>query len=158
MSSEGFNPAPEAPQGQPALPNLQVVAEASSPAEALAVLQSCNKPDYWVMHYMTAVTQAQLSNRAAQGFHQFTLPVDEHHLAAADGLRGQDGVGQERLALWPGRIVLWSNHKLSCRMDTTGDFHVYRLVTQGKDIKGADPISGGVAPATARVPGGSLKV
>ena len=27
MSSEGFNPAPEAPQGQPALPNLQVVAQ-----------------------------------------------------------------------------------------------------------------------------------
>jgi len=34
-------------------------------AEALAVLQKCNKPDYWVMHYMTAVTQAQLGNRAA---------------------------------------------------------------------------------------------
>ena len=27
MSSEGFNPGPEAPQGQPALPNLQVVAQ-----------------------------------------------------------------------------------------------------------------------------------
>jgi TolB-like protein/predicted Ser/Thr protein kinase len=34
-------------------------------AEALAVLQKCNKPEYWVMHYITAVTQGQLGNRAA---------------------------------------------------------------------------------------------
>ncbi len=34
-------------------------------AEALALLQKCNKPDYWVMHYMTAITQAQHGNRAA---------------------------------------------------------------------------------------------
>ena len=35
-------------------------------AEALAVLQKCNKPDYWVMHYITAVTQGQLGNRAGR--------------------------------------------------------------------------------------------
>lgn len=46
-----------------------------------------------------------------------------------------NGVGQERLAMWPDRIELWSNRKLSYRMDTTADFHVYRLQTQGKDVK-----------------------
>ncbi|MGB8465986.1 MAG: hypothetical protein WCE49_13630 [Terrimicrobiaceae bacterium] len=34
-------------------------------AETLAILQKCNKPDYWVMHYMTALAQAQLGNRPA---------------------------------------------------------------------------------------------
>jgi len=46
-----------------------------------------------------------------------------------------NGVCQERLAMHPDRIELWSNRKHSYRMDTTGDFHVYRLVTQGKDVK-----------------------
>jgi len=34
-------------------------------AEALAELQMSNKPDYWVMHYLTAIIQAQLGNCSA---------------------------------------------------------------------------------------------
>ncbi len=34
-------------------------------AEALAVLQTINMPDYWVMHLITAMTQAQLGNQSA---------------------------------------------------------------------------------------------
>ena len=34
-------------------------------AEALAILQTINMPDYWVMHFITAMTQAQLGNRSA---------------------------------------------------------------------------------------------
>jgi tetratricopeptide (TPR) repeat protein len=33
--------------------------------EALAILQKINMPDYWVAHWLTAITQAQLGNRAA---------------------------------------------------------------------------------------------
>ena len=34
-------------------------------AEALAILQTVNMPDYWVMHFITAMTQAQLGNQSA---------------------------------------------------------------------------------------------
>jgi len=34
-------------------------------AEALAVLQTINMPDYWVMHFITAMTQAQVGNQSA---------------------------------------------------------------------------------------------
>lgn len=34
-------------------------------AEALAILQTINMPGYWVMHFITAITQAQLGNRSA---------------------------------------------------------------------------------------------
>jgi TolB-like protein/tRNA A-37 threonylcarbamoyl transferase component Bud32 len=34
-------------------------------AEALAVLEKSNKQDYWVMHFLTAITQAQLGNLSA---------------------------------------------------------------------------------------------
>jgi TolB-like protein len=34
-------------------------------AEGLAILQTINMPDYWVMHFITAMTQAQVGNRSA---------------------------------------------------------------------------------------------
>ena len=34
-------------------------------AEALAVLQTINMPDYWVMHFITAMAQAQVGNQSA---------------------------------------------------------------------------------------------
>ena len=46
-----------------------------------------------------------------------------------------NGVAQERLELWPDRIELWSNKKIRHAMDTTNDFHVYRIATQGQDVK-----------------------
>ena len=36
-------------------------------AEAQAILQTIHMPDYWVLHMITAMTQAQLGNRAAAG-------------------------------------------------------------------------------------------
>lgn len=46
-----------------------------------------------------------------------------------------NGTSQERLELLPDRIELWSRKSVRYAMDTTGDFHVYRIITQGKDIK-----------------------
>ncbi|MCX6910513.1 MAG: family 10 glycosylhydrolase [Verrucomicrobia bacterium] len=46
-----------------------------------------------------------------------------------------NGDAQERLELQPDRIELWSRKTTRYTMDTTTDFHVYRIVTQGKDIK-----------------------
>jgi len=46
-----------------------------------------------------------------------------------------NGEAQERLELLPDRIALWSRTKTCYAMDTTKDFHVYRIVTQGKDVK-----------------------
>jgi hypothetical protein len=46
-----------------------------------------------------------------------------------------NGESQERLELQPDRIALWSRTKTSYAMDTTKDFHVYRIVTEGKNIK-----------------------
>ena len=34
-------------------------------AEALAALERSNKQDYWVMHFLAAITQAQTGNRSA---------------------------------------------------------------------------------------------
>ena len=34
-------------------------------AEALAILQTINMPDYWVMHFITAMAQAQVGNQSA---------------------------------------------------------------------------------------------
>lgn len=45
------------------------------------------------------------------------------------------GAAQERLELQPDRIELWSRKTIRHAMDTTKDFHVYRIETQGKDIK-----------------------
>ncbi|MBI5688019.1 MAG: family 10 glycosylhydrolase [Verrucomicrobia bacterium] len=46
-----------------------------------------------------------------------------------------NGEAQERLELLPDRIELWSRKTVRHAMDTTKDFHVYRIETQGKDIK-----------------------
>jgi hypothetical protein len=46
-----------------------------------------------------------------------------------------NGLAQERLELLPDRIELWSRKTVRYAMDTTKDFHVYRIVTQGKDVK-----------------------
>jgi len=46
-----------------------------------------------------------------------------------------NGVAQERLELLPDRIELWSRKTVRYAMDTTTDFHVYRIVTEGKDVK-----------------------
>ncbi len=46
-----------------------------------------------------------------------------------------DGVAHERLGLWPDHIDLWTNKDIRYDMDTTDDFHTYRIVTEGKDLK-----------------------
>lgn len=46
-----------------------------------------------------------------------------------------NGVGGERLGLWPDRIELFHNRKLQYKMDTSGDFHLYRLELKGVDLK-----------------------
>jgi len=46
-----------------------------------------------------------------------------------------NGEAQERLELQPDRIELWSRKTTRYAMDTTKDFHVYRIVTDGKNIK-----------------------
>ncbi len=46
-----------------------------------------------------------------------------------------NGVGGERLGLWPDRIDLFHNRTLQCKMDTTDDFHLYRLELNGRDLK-----------------------
>jgi hypothetical protein len=46
-----------------------------------------------------------------------------------------NGEAQERLELQPDRIELWSRKTIRHAMDTTKDFHVYRIETQGKDIQ-----------------------
>jgi len=46
-----------------------------------------------------------------------------------------NGVGGERLGLWPDRIELFHRRDLKYKMDTTGDFHLYRMELQGPDLK-----------------------
>ncbi len=46
-----------------------------------------------------------------------------------------NSLAQERLELFPDRIELWSRKTIRYAMDTTKDFHVYRIVTQGKNVK-----------------------
>lgn len=46
-----------------------------------------------------------------------------------------DGVAHERLGLWPDHIGLWTNRDIRYEMDTTDDFHTYRIVTKGEDLK-----------------------
>jgi len=45
---------------------------------------------------------------------------------------GQSG---ERLGLWPDRIELFHHRHLKYAMDTTGDFHRYRVEMKGRDLK-----------------------
>jgi glycosyl hydrolase family 10 len=46
-----------------------------------------------------------------------------------------NGIGGERLGIWPDRIDLYHNRKLQYKMDTTDDFHVYRMELKGPDLK-----------------------
>jgi hypothetical protein len=46
-----------------------------------------------------------------------------------------NGMGGERLGLWPDRIELFHNRTLQYRMDTTDDFHLYRMELKGHDLK-----------------------
>jgi hypothetical protein len=46
-----------------------------------------------------------------------------------------NGVAHERLGLWPDHIDLWTQQDIRYEMDTTDDFHLYRIVTEGEDLK-----------------------
>ena len=46
-----------------------------------------------------------------------------------------NGVTGERLGLWPDRIQLFHRSDLKYKMDTTSDFHVYRIEMKGQDLK-----------------------
>lgn len=46
-----------------------------------------------------------------------------------------NGVGGERLGLWSDRIELFHHRNLQYKMDTTGDFHLYRMELKGPDLK-----------------------
>ena len=46
-----------------------------------------------------------------------------------------NGENQERIELQPGSVGLWSRGAKPYPMDTTKDFHVYRVVTQGKNVQ-----------------------
>jgi len=46
-----------------------------------------------------------------------------------------NGIGGERLGIWPDRIDLFHNRKIQYKMDTTDDFHVYRMELNGPDLK-----------------------
>jgi hypothetical protein len=46
-----------------------------------------------------------------------------------------NGVGGERLGLWPDRIELFHNSQLRYAMDTTDDFHTYQLELSGQNLK-----------------------
>lgn len=46
-----------------------------------------------------------------------------------------NGVSGERLGLWPDRIELFHNKKFAYAMDTTDDFHLYRLEIDGLNLK-----------------------
>ena len=46
-----------------------------------------------------------------------------------------NGESGERLGLWPDRIELFHHRNLQHKMDTTGDFHLYRMEMKGRDLK-----------------------
>jgi len=46
-----------------------------------------------------------------------------------------NGQAQERLGLFPDRIQLWSDNSIRWEMDTTDDFHTYRIETEGEDLR-----------------------
>ena len=45
-----------------------------------------------------------------------------------------NGMGGERLGLWPDRIDLFHHPKIQYEMDTTDDFHLYRIELKGHDL------------------------
>jgi hypothetical protein len=46
-----------------------------------------------------------------------------------------NGQGGERLGLWPDRIDLFHHRDIQYKMDTTDDFHLYRMELDGHDLK-----------------------
>jgi len=46
-----------------------------------------------------------------------------------------NGSGGERLGLWPDRVELFHHAKLQYKMDTTDDFHLYRMELKARDLK-----------------------
>ncbi len=46
-----------------------------------------------------------------------------------------NGIGGERLGLWPDRIELFHHKNLRFAMDTTDEFHLYRMELSGEDLK-----------------------
>jgi hypothetical protein len=50
-------------------------------------------------------------------------------------LIASNGTSGERLGLWPDRIELFHHGNLRYPMDTTGDFHLYRMELDGEDLK-----------------------
>lgn len=46
-----------------------------------------------------------------------------------------NGVSGERLGLWPDHIGLFHHRNLQHKMDTTGDFHRYRMELKGHDLR-----------------------
>ena len=46
-----------------------------------------------------------------------------------------NGVSGERLGLWPDRIELYHHRNPRYQMDTTSDFHLYRMELKGQDLK-----------------------
>lgn len=46
-----------------------------------------------------------------------------------------NGAAQERLGLWPDHIGLWFDRNIRWEMDTTDDFHTYRIETEGEDLR-----------------------
>jgi hypothetical protein len=46
-----------------------------------------------------------------------------------------NGSASERLGLWPDHIDLWSNRGLRYDLDARSEFHVYRVVMKGQDLK-----------------------
>lgn len=46
-----------------------------------------------------------------------------------------NGIGGERLGLWPDRIEFFHNRGIQYKMDTTDDFHLYRMELNGPDLK-----------------------
>ena len=110
----------------------------------------------WTRDKGSARTEERLANGALTIADRGTVPGDYHYYRHAWGadpagksvvearvkvISGLSRViitnsaGQERLELWPDRIELWSHKTIRHAMDTTRDFHVYRIVTQGQDLK-----------------------
>jgi len=46
-----------------------------------------------------------------------------------------NGLAHERLGLWPDRIELYMHKDIRFDMDTTDDFHTYRVETEGADLR-----------------------
>jgi len=64
--------------------------------------------------------------------------VVEAEVKVIDGLSSvivMNGLAQERLALHPDYIDLHFNRDIRYDMDTTNDFHTYRIVTEGEDLQ-----------------------